>query len=34
LTVSSLVDGKNINGVGHKLGFGLELEVWIEHSLS
>jgi hypothetical protein len=27
LTVSSLVDGKNINGVGHKLGFGLELEV-------
>lgn len=26
LTLSGLVDGKNINAGGHKLGLGLELE--------
>lgn len=26
LTLSALVDGKNINAGGHKLGLGLELE--------
>lgn len=28
LTLSALVDGKNINAGGHKLGLGLELEAW------
>lgn len=26
LTLSALIDGKNINAGGHKLGLGLELE--------
>lgn len=28
LVLSALVDGKNINAGGHKLGLGLELEAW------
>ena len=28
LILSTLVDGKNINGGGHKLGLGLELNAW------
>lgn len=28
VTLSALVDGKNINAGGHKLGLGLELEAW------
>lgn len=26
LTLSALVDGKNVNGGGHKVGMGFELE--------
>lgn len=34
VTLSALVDGKNINAGGHKLGLGLELEAWGGHFAS
>lgn len=28
LTLSGLIDGKNVNGGGHRIGLGFELEAW------
>ena len=37
MTVSTLIEGNSFNAGGHKMGFGLELDLWefrIEYSLS